>query len=71
MARIETKYNIGDEVCFVLGSKFRQGIISGITFYKLGHTLINYYYNVQIGVSHGSFNESDLFPIKEELLKSL
>lgn len=69
--KIETKYNIGDEVWFILGSKARQGIILGITFNELGHTLIDYYYNVQIGVSHGSFNEPDLFPTKEELLKSL
>lgn len=68
---IETKYNIGDEVWFILGGKARQGIILGITFHNLGHTLSSYYYNVQIGVSHGSFNESDLFPTKEELLKSL
>lgn len=68
---IETKYNIGEDVWFILGGKARQGVILGITFNKLGHTLIGYYYNVQIGVSHGSFNEPDLFPTKEELLKSL
>lgn len=68
---IETKYNIGDEVWFILGNKARQGKILGITFNKLGNSLICYYYNVSVGVSHGSFNESDLFPTKEELLKSL
>lgn len=64
-------YNIGDEVWFILGNKARQGKILGITFNKLEHSLIDYYYNVQVGVSHGSFNEPDLFPTKEELLKSL
>ena len=68
---IETKFDIGQEVWFILGNKARQGIILGITFNKVGHTLIGYHYNVQVGVSHGSFNESDLFPTKEELLKSL
>ena len=68
---IETKYNIGDEVWFILGGKACQGIILEIIFEKLGHTLIGYHYNVQIGVSHGSFNEPDLFPTKEELLKNL
>lgn len=68
---IKTKYNIGDEVWFILGGKARQGVIFQITFYKLGHTLNSYYYNVQIGVSHGTFNEPDLFPTKEGLLKSL
>ena len=68
---IKTKYNIGDEVWFMLGSKARQGKILEITFNKVGYTLISYYYNVQVGVSHGSFNEPDLFPTKEELLKSL
>ena len=68
---IETKYNIGDEVWFILGNKARQGKILGITFEKMGHSIIGYYYNVQVGVSHGSFNEPDLFPTKEELLKSL
>lgn len=68
---IETKYNIGDEVWFILGGKARQGVILEITFNKLGHTLIDYYYSVQIGVSHGSFNEPDIFLTKEELLTSL
>lgn len=68
---VETKYNIGDEVWFILGSKARQGKILEIIFNKVGYTLIGYHYNVQVGVSHGSFNESDLFFTKEELLKSL
>ena len=68
---IETKYNIGDEVWFILGNKARKGIILGIIFNKVGHSLIGYHYSVQIGMSHGSFNEPDLFPTKEELLKSL
>lgn len=66
----ETKYNIGDEVWFILRDKAQQGIILSITFYKVGYK-VGHYYNVQIGVSHGSFNESDLFRTKEELLKSL
>ena len=69
--KIETRYEIGQEVWFILGSKARQGKILEIIFNKFGHTLIGYHYNVQIGVSHGSFNEPDLFPTKEELLKSL
>ena len=69
--KIKTKYNIGDKVWFILGSKARQGVILGITFNKVGHELIGYYYNVQIGASHGSFNEPYLFPTKEELLKNL
>jgi hypothetical protein len=69
--KIETKYNLGQEVWFILGSKACQGIIVEITFTKVGHTLNGYYYNVQFGVSHGSFNEPELFPTKEELLKSL
>jgi hypothetical protein len=68
---IETKYNIGDEVWCILGGKARQGIISEIIFNQVGHTLIGYHYNIQFGVSHGSFNEPDIFPTKEELLKSL
>ena len=68
---IETKYNIGDEVWFMLGSKARQGKILEIVFKKVGHALIGHYYNVQVGMSHGSWNEQDLFPTKEELLKSL
>mgnify|MGYP003424706956 FL=1 len=68
---IETKYNIGDEAWFILGSKALQGIILEIIFNKVGHALIGYHYNVQVGVSQSSFNEPDLFPTKEELLKSL
>lgn len=68
---VETKYNIGDEVWFILGNKARQGKILGITFTKVEYTLISYYYNIQVGPSHGFFIESDLYPTKEELLKSL
>ena len=68
---IETKYNIGDEVWFILGHKARQGKILEIVFNKVGYKLIGYHYNVEIGLSHGSFNEPELFPTKEELLKSL
>ena len=68
---IETKYNIGQEVWFILGHKACQGEILEIVFNKVGHTLIGCHYNVEFGVSHGSFNESELFPTKEELLKSL
>ena len=68
---IETKYNIGDEVWFILGATAKKGEVLEITFTKIEDILTGYYYNVSVGTSHASFYEKQLFPTKEELLKSL
>lgn len=67
---IETKYNIGDEVWFAEeGDAICEEILSiEINVYK-GKLFIEYLFandSYQFGL-----NESDLFPTKEELLKSL
>ena len=69
--KIETKYNIGDEVWYILGTNAHKGKVLGITFTKIDEMLTGYYYNVSCGVSHASLYEKHLFPTKEELLKSL
>ena len=68
---IKTKYNIGDEVWYILGTSAHKGKVLGITFTKIDGTLIGCYYNVSCGVSHALLYEKQLFPTKEELLKSL
>lgn len=62
--KIETKYDIGQEVWFTLceGRIFSSPICS-IVFDKDG-----LFYNV---VGYGTFKECELFPTKKELLESL
>ena len=64
---IKTKYNIGDEVWFIFNYKPTQGKILGLTIYSPTY----YFYTVSILHTSGTMNEKDLFPTKEELLKSL
>ena len=72
---IETKYNIGDEVWVVKGGRARVGHIQSLCFHQFlcvgdVHTRISYDVS-----SEGDFlyhiNEIDLFPTKEDLIKSL
>lgn len=62
---IETKYNIGDEVWFIDGhNRPRRDRVTSI---RIMHDLsIMYYFEVSL-----SRDEEELFPTKEELLKSL
>lgn len=67
---IETKYNIGDEVWVValnqvLTKEVVKVRIVGINE-KYGYEVIS-----DTWLKHGLFEESRLFPTKEELLKSL
>lgn len=62
---IETKYNIGDEVWFIYGHNRPR--CDRVTSIRLMHDLsIMYYFEVSL-----SRDEEELFPTKEELLKSL
>lgn len=68
---IETKYNIGDEVWYIIGEKAKQGKVLGITITETSEKITGYYYVVSNGPSHCSFIEQSLYPTKEELLNSL
>ena len=62
---IETKYNIGDEVWFIDGHNHPR--CDRVTSIRLMHDLsIMYYFEVWL-----SRDEEELFPTKEELIKSL
>ena len=62
---IETKYNIGDEVWFT--DRHNHPRCDRVTSIRLMHDLsIMYYFEVWL-----SRDEKELFPTKEELLKSL
>ena len=74
---IKTKYNIGDEVWFMNANKVSTMKVWDIDIqirtsfdgqYVYGDYYRVYYYDFG---SHNKVNESDLFPTKEELLKSL
>jgi hypothetical protein len=66
--KIETKYNIGDEVWFRRGHLVVKGTITDIFLFKNeGKIVIGYGIN---DYDH-ALTESQLFPTKEELLKSL
>lgn len=62
--KIETKYDIGQEVWFMFQGKVQSGYIMSITIYR--DCVV---YNMRANCL--SFKESLLFPTKEELLKSL
>ena len=65
---IKTKYNIGDEVWYILKGNVYHEIIDHIVIDVVKTGEIYIYYN-----SEGKFphREDRLFPTKEELLKSL
>ena len=78
---IETKYNIGDEVWFMADNKVRKAIIYGFAcvesclYIKDGescgiHTDLDYIVCISQGHTTKMY-DCDLFPTKEELLKSL
>lgn len=68
---IETKYNIGDEVWGAAYEEIWSGRITAIsTYHYFGMSRIMYEVFVEKEM-HFSFKEQDLFPTKEELLKSL
>ena len=75
---IETKYNIGDEVWVILKNKAQKIRITGISTYAAGTVMDGYYCvmeakcDVRYYFADGECcYESDCFPTKEELIKSL
>ena len=68
--KIETKYDIGQEVWALnfFEQPYKGEILSISTFnmYKKGHDYVSYYIQ-----GLGSRKENECFPTKEELLKSL
>lgn len=70
---IETKYNIGDEVWVEFFMKPTRMVVESIEFRKDENTESIWYFVVNINDRRECYdaNESELFPTKEELLKSL
>lgn len=69
---IETKYNIGDEVWMTLFDKPKKFVVKGVEY--VYHTIfIGCYYYIKSEDCQYEVRipESELFPTKEELLKSL
>jgi hypothetical protein len=70
--KIETKYNIGDEVWFASRLHYIKGVISDIIINAYNNkTMIVYGVEYKNYVGYSQKEESELFPTKEELLKSL
>jgi hypothetical protein len=70
--KIETKYDIGQEVWCKIRMFHAKGIIDEITIYK-NDSNMNVVYGID-GTNHVGYSqkyEYELFPTKEELLKSL
>lgn len=66
--KIETKFNIGDEVWFRKWHLVVKGCITDIFLFKIeGKIVIGYGIN---DYDH-ALTESELYPTKEDLLKSL
>jgi hypothetical protein len=70
---IETKYNIGDEVWVEWITIPTKMVVESIEFRKDENTESIWYFVVNIYDRRECYdaNESELFPTKEELLKSL
>jgi hypothetical protein len=67
---IETKYNIGDKVFYILEDIICEGIIIEISISNIGGNT-TYLYQVGIDGTYRFFNEDFLFSSEAELLKSL
>ena len=68
---IETKYNIGDEVWFAdQGQPLYREVVMIEPRIRKDRQIIKYYVDFD-DVRLAIFYEEDLFPTKEELLKSL
>ena len=70
---IETKYNIGDEVWSEWLTRPTRMVVESIEFRKDEYTEDIWYFVVNPNDRRECYdaNECDLFPTKEELLKSL
>lgn len=70
--KIETKYDIGQEVWFVSGLHYIKGMIREIRInIFMNQCIIVYGIEFKNFVGYCQKEESDLSPTKEELLKSL
>ena len=70
--KIETKYNIGQEVWFTIGSCHVNGTINEIYIYIFRNSRkIIYGIEYKNYIGYSQKEESELFPTKEELIKSL
>ena len=70
--KIETKYDIGDEVWIMIRGECYQLRVAGIRTTTLkGYKSLEYFVSEEGEELSFTFEESELFPTKEELLKSL
>ena len=71
--QIETKYNIGDEVWVEWFTRPTKMVVDSIEFKKDEYTECIWYFVVNPNDRQECYdaNECELFPTKEELLKSL
>lgn len=67
---IKTRYNIGDEVWWIKDNQIKSGIIDFILFKATPTQPFYLGYSVH-DEDYAGFKEHELFPTKEELLKSL
>ena len=68
---IETKYNIGDKVWFTTLNRNQRAKVGAFTIVAFGDGSIQIEYSINKNGFCWSRLEHDLFPSKEELLKSL
>ena len=68
---IETKYNIGDKVWFGSLGFSKSATISEIKIYVMIDGYIRIEYHIEKNGYCWQRNEHEIFPTKEELLKSL
>ncbi len=70
--KIETKYNIGDELFYMKDNKIHHSYVWAVkyeeTMIGAGQRVTTIIYNIN---SSGDYKENELFLTKEELIKSL
>ena len=67
---IETKYDIGDIVFYMLEDTICEGIVIEIRISKIGNDVM-YLYHIGKDGTYSIFSENCIFLTKEELLKSM
>lgn len=77
--KVETKYNIGDQVWFITGNKCKEAEVIGILITLGDHRKSERYVNQEVRYnlhilgeqSYEGWGEKSVFGTKDELLKSL
>lgn len=69
--KIETKFSIGDEACFIYRNKICSEKVYKLYIEKEEENDLSIKYGFQFQYDYAIINEKDCFTTREELIKSL